>query len=91
VQTEYEISTLYEGFEGVYKGIHNLSEKVDLRIGIQKSMKTNTTLITFEDVATLKRIKFSLYQKDSPDQYVVHSECAEISESHHIMVTVEQI
>ncbi len=63
-----------------------------MRLSILESTKTKTLLVTFDDLNTLRKMKFSLYQKpDEPDQYVVHNECMKIADGHHIMVSVEQI
>jgi len=88
-QTDYEISTLYEGFENVYRGVQKVGEITHMRLSIQESTKTNTLVFTFDDLTSLKKLKFSLYEKDSDDQYVVHSECMKITDGHHVLVSVE--
>jgi hypothetical protein len=90
-QTDYEISTLYEGFENVYRGVQKVGEITHMRLSIQESTKTRTLVFTFDDLTSLKKLKFSLYEKASDDQYVVHSECMRITDGHHVLVAVEQI
>jgi hypothetical protein len=90
-QTDHEISTLYEGFETVYRGVQKLGEITHMRLSLQESTKTRTLVFTFDDLTSLKMIKFNLYEKDSEDQYVIHSECMKISDGHHVMLTVEYI
>lgn len=62
-----------------------------MRLSIQESTKTKTLIFTFDDLTSLKKLKFSLYEKLQEDQYVIHSECMRISQGHHVLVTVEQI
>ena len=68
-----------------------MGEITHMRLSIQESTKTNTLVFTFDDLTSLKKLKFSLYEKDAEDQYVVHSECMKITDGHHVLVTVEQI
>jgi hypothetical protein len=90
-QTDFEISTLYEGFENVYRGVQKVGEVTHMRLSIQESSKTKTLVFIFDDLTSLQKLKFSLYQKAATDQYVVHSECMRIAEGHHVLVSVEQI
>lgn len=62
-----------------------------MRLSIQESTKTSTLVFTFDDLTSLKKLKFSLYEKDSDDQYVMHSESMKISDGHHVLLTVEYI
>jgi hypothetical protein len=66
-QTDYEISTLYEGFENVYRGVQKVGEITHMRLSIQESTKTHTLVFTFDDLTSLKKLKFSLYEKASDD------------------------
>ena len=76
----------------MYRGVQNLGDETKMRLSILESTKTKTLLVTFDDLNTLKKMKFSLYRKeDEPDQYVVHIECMKIADGHHIMVSVEQV
>ena len=88
-QTDFEISDLYEGFENVYRGIQKLGNNTRLRLSILESMKSSTLLITFDDMISLKKIKFSIYKKNTNDQFVMHIECMKIDENHFIMISVE--
>lgn len=60
-----------------------------MRLSILESTKTETLIFSFDDLTSLKKLKFSLYQKDSEDHYVIHSECMKITDGHHVMVSVE--
>lgn len=62
-----------------------------MRLSILESIKTNTLIFTFDDLTSLKKMKFSLYQKDVIEQYVIHTECMKIAPEHHLLVSVEQI
>jgi hypothetical protein len=62
-----------------------------MRLSIQESSKTKTLVFIFDDLTSLKKLKFSLYAKAAADQYVVHSECMRITDGHHVLVSVEQI
>ena len=62
-----------------------------MRLQIQESTQTSTLVFTFDDLTSLKKIKFSLYQKDSDDHYVIHSECMKIQDNHSILITIEYI
>jgi hypothetical protein len=90
-QTDFEVSTLYEGFENVYRGVEKVGEVTHMRLSIQEASKTKTLMFTFDDLTSLKKLQFCLYSKHASDQYVVHSECMRIMEGHHVLVTVEQI
>jgi len=46
-------------------------------------------VFTFDDLTTSKKFKFSLYEKQTDDQYIIHSECMKITDGHHMLVTVE--
>jgi hypothetical protein len=86
------MSTLYEGFENVYRGVQKVGEITHMRLSIQEATKTRTLVFTFDDLTSLKKLKFSLYEKAADaDQYVVHSECMRITDGHHVLVSVEQI
>ena len=87
--TDFVISDLYEGFESVYRGVQNLGEVTKMRLSILESTKTKTLLFSFDDLQSLKKLKFSLYEKESSDQYVIHIECMKISDGHHVMISVE--
>lgn len=89
--TDFVISDLYEGFESVYRGVQNLGEVTKMRLSILESTKTKTLLFSFDDLQSLKKLKFSLYEKEPGDQYVIHIECMKISDGHHVMISVEQI
>ena len=60
-----------------------------MRLSILESTKTKTLLFTFDDLVSLSKLKFSLYDKETADQYVVHIECMKITDGHHVMVAVE--
>ena len=62
-----------------------------MRLSILRSMKSNTLLLSFDDMTTLKKIKFSIYKKDSNDQFAIHTECMKIADNHHVMISVELI
>jgi len=62
-----------------------------MRLSIQEASKTKTLVFVFDDLTSLKKLKFSLYAKSNTDQYVVHSECMRITQGHHVLVSVEQI
>lgn len=90
-QTDFEISDLYEGFENVYRGIQQVGNVTRMRLSILESMKSNTLVLSFDDMTSLKRIKFSIYKKNSNDQFVIHTECMKIADNHHVMICVELI
>lgn len=93
-QTDFEVSTLYEGFENVYRGVQKVglgANGTHMRLSIQESSKTKTLVFIFDDLTSLKKLKFSLYAKAAADQYVVHSECMRITDGHHVLVSVEQV
>jgi hypothetical protein len=75
----------------MYRGVQALGEMIKMRLSILRSTKTHTILFTFDDLISLKKLKFSLYEKDSNDHYVIHSECMKMSPGHHVLITVEQI
>jgi hypothetical protein len=75
----------------MYRGVTPLGENIKMRLSILRSTKTSTILFTFDDLVTSKKLKFSLYEKDSDDHYVIHSECMKINPGHHVLITVEQI
>ena len=89
VITDFYISDLYEGFENMYRGVYPLGEMIKMRLSILRSTKTSTILFTFDDLISLKKLKFSLYEKDSNDHYVIHSECMKIAPGHHVLISVE--
>ena len=65
--TDFVISDLYEGFESVYRGIQNLGVETKMRLSILESTKTKTLLFTFDDLVSLSKLKFSLYDKETAD------------------------
>ena len=48
-------------------------------------------IFEFDDLTSLKKLKFSLYTKDSEDHYVIHTECMKITDGHHVLISIEQI
>jgi hypothetical protein len=66
-QTDFEISSLYEGYENVYRGVQRVGEVTHMRLSIQESSKTKTLVFVFDDLTSLKKLKFSLYQKAASD------------------------
>jgi len=68
-----------------------VGEIAHMRLTIQESSATGTLVFTFDDLTSLNKLKFSLYEKGAEDQYVIHSECMGISDGHHVLVTVEYI
>ena len=90
-QTDFPIADLYEGYENVFRGVQKVGEVTHMRLFIKQSMKTSTLIFEIDDLTSLKKLKFSLYTKDSDDHYVIHTECMKITDGHHVLISIEQI
>lgn len=88
-QTDFPIADLYEGYENVFRGVQKVGEVTHMRLFIKQSTKTSTLIFEFDDLTSLKKLKFSLYTKDSDDHYVIHTECMKITDGHHVLISIE--
>lgn len=66
-----------------------MGEVTHMRLFIKQSMKTSTLIFEIDDLTSLKKLKFSLYTKDSDDHYVIHTECMKITDGHHVLISIE--